>query len=1021
MTDSTDSTPAPWLRSLTELVTSAKRDDPMAPVTVLVPTNIAGIIARRHLAHGPSNGAHGIAAIWFTTPSRLAEQLAAPALHAAGRLPATPPVLAALTGSVLAADPGQFGAVASHHATIQSVVRAHAELNDIDPQALDAVAAVSPLSADMVRVHRQLRDRLADGWYESSDILAAATDCIASGTVDTLPLGVLIDYLPGDRTRLEKSFVAALSASRPMQSVSPPTTLSAVDPPAYADRIVTASDSDDEVRAVVREVVAALPTTPAHRVAVLYTDRTPYVRLLHEQLTAAEITINGAGVRPVLERSVPRAILGVLDVARTGWARGDLFRALGEAPVVDRSGEPLPRVRWERTSREAGVIHGDDWSQRLANLRDTHLAIAENVDDDSSAHDRAQRIAAQAEALRLFVADLQARVDGIDAAVTWQQCATRLAELVESLLPLANRDRLPLAEQYAAGALDRAISSLAALDATDAVPSLAAAHDSLVLSLDAVLPRVGRFGEGVYVGPLHEAVGMDLDRVFVVGLSEDIYPGRLHEDSLLPERVRTQSCGQLRSLKDSVRRKERDLVYAFTSAGHVTASFARGDLRKQTARLPSRWLMPTLRSRTGDEQLAATDYQRVHGDWLVSVPSFAAGVTHADAPATEQEWRLRAIASGKAVDGAPLAAHRAMLEARSGDELSAYDGNLAGAQGLPLYADSEEVLSATSLEKYAVCPYAWFAERQLNVKPIEDPDQKLEVTPAVVGNIIHESFDRWVREYEAKDQLPGYGVPWSDTQRDRLLEIAGDVVAAYEAAGQTGHARFWATKRRQILDELAAMVDRDNEWRIARDARVIGSELAFGRDDLPPVMIDTTLGALRFRGAIDKVDETRDGTIHVTDIKTGSPERFRRISEANPVASGAKLQLPLYAHAARARLGRADAQVEAHYWFVLRENHRVRVPLTPDVEATYDHTLSTLVESIQHGLYPQRAPDKADYAFIACHYCNPDGLGHVEPRRRWEQVRDYPVLRTLMRVIEPDVAARLDQPSSEDCEDASDE
>lgn len=40
------------LDALRMVVAEAKRDDPMAPVTVLFPNNRAGIVARRHLAHG---------------------------------------------------------------------------------------------------------------------------------------------------------------------------------------------------------------------------------------------------------------------------------------------------------------------------------------------------------------------------------------------------------------------------------------------------------------------------------------------------------------------------------------------------------------------------------------------------------------------------------------------------------------------------------------------------------------------------------------------------------------------------------------------------------------------------------------------------------------------------------------------------------------------------------------------------------------------------------------------------------
>ena len=84
------------LDQLCAVVGELKRDDPLAPVTILAPSNIAAITARRALA---SRG--GVAAIQVTTVNRLAEQLGAPAL--APRRPATRAVSAAAWRTALAA------------------------------------------------------------------------------------------------------------------------------------------------------------------------------------------------------------------------------------------------------------------------------------------------------------------------------------------------------------------------------------------------------------------------------------------------------------------------------------------------------------------------------------------------------------------------------------------------------------------------------------------------------------------------------------------------------------------------------------------------------------------------------------------------------------------------------------------------------------------------------------------------------------------------------------------------------
>ena len=67
---------------------------------------------------------------------------------------------------------------------------------------------------------------------------------------------------------------------------------------------------------------------------------------------------------------------------------------------------------------------------------------------------------------------------------------------------------------------------------------------------------------------------------------------------------------------------------------------------------------------------------------------------------------------------------------------------------------------------------------------------------------------------------------------------------------------------------------------------------------------------------------------------------------------GTKLQLPVYAYAARARLGEPSTPVEASYWFVRKGGRRIPVPLTAEVEARYVDTLDVIVSSIAAGLLP---------------------------------------------------------------------
>jgi ATP-dependent helicase/nuclease subunit B len=1029
----------PALDALRYAVALIKHDDPMAPVTVLVPNNIAGIVARRFLAGGLTDEGNGIAGIFFSTLPRLAERLAAPTLTAAGRRPATRPVTAAVIRRRLDSDPGIFRPVARHPSTSRALGRAMTDLRDVSDDTLTTIGSASSLVADVVRLHRETAAELAPRWYDATDLLTAATELVHDRHREPPPAmtdpGPVLLYLPQDLTRTETAFARSLAGLTELQVIAGLTgdvradqgviaTVAALVPgftapaggdEAHAGRIINASDSDDEVRCVVREVVESLQMVPADRIAILYSDRSPYARLLHEHLGAAGITTNGPGVRPVSERAMSRLVVGLLEAGRTDFRRTDVLRALGEVGARDFAGERISVPRWERISREAGVVAGLQWDTRLrtfADLRQEAINTEQRKDEPyESTISRSERDRDTALALREFVTELQEWFAAIADPVTWADLAAWARGLLHSLVPPGDVARMPLEEQYAAGVIERTLSGLAALDETGLTPTVEGLEEVLALELDSALPRVGRFGEGVLVAPITHAIGLDCEVVFIVGLSEDLFPGRLGDDCLLPERVRELTAGQLPSTRAVVDRRQRSLLAAFASASQVVASFPRGDLRRHTLRLPSRWLLPSLRRLSGNQSLAATEWTQAGGQltvpqssgWLSTSHSYAGSVLNTDAPSTGQEWRVRAVSAHLDLADDVLTAASAMSIARESDRFTRFDGNLAGTPGLPDFFDGSRRVSPTQLERYAICPHEYFVRRMLKVEPIEAPEEEVEISMLDIGSLIHECFDELIRGCAERNDLPDYGQPWSDSQRQRLHTLARGRADAFEAEGRTGHPLLWARERTRILAVLDWMLDNDSQWRASEDARVLASELIFGMDGEPEVEIRIAGGVVRFRGSADKVDQQRDGSLLVTDLKTGSIRTFKDLSETNPVARGEKLQLPVYAHAARARFGDADTPVKAMYWFVRKDRgRRVQVPLTDLVEQTYAETVDLITRSIGSGVFPARAPAEPDFRWVTCPYCNPDGLGHADARKRWESKRLAPGLADFTRLVEPE-------------------
>ena len=188
LTTTTDGRAA--LDDLRRVVLGAKGSDPLAPVTVVVPTNAAGVLARRALGR-----AGGIAAVQFLTAYRLAELLGGPALAAAGRRPVSTPVVSAAVQRVLVESPGRFAPVHEHETTVAAALRGYRELRGLDPGVLRRLGTHgTPLAAELVRVHDQVRRRLVTDWYDEADLLDAAGTAIEHGAGSAL--GTVVLHLP---------------------------------------------------------------------------------------------------------------------------------------------------------------------------------------------------------------------------------------------------------------------------------------------------------------------------------------------------------------------------------------------------------------------------------------------------------------------------------------------------------------------------------------------------------------------------------------------------------------------------------------------------------------------------------------------------------------------------------------------------------------------------------------------------------------------------------------------------------
>src|SRR3954462_2774030 len=184
---------APARDALWQLIRTVRDSEPLAPVTVAVPSIYAGLSLRRDLGRRPG----GLVNVRFLSLNRVAELLGAPFLVAPagveGRVPLTATRRAGAIRVALDESDGPFRPLATHPATTRAFAGTLAELDGLTDAELTRLASTGPREAAVVEVARRVRTLVA-GTYTDEDQLCAAAAMVAAGGVSLDDLGALVAF-----------------------------------------------------------------------------------------------------------------------------------------------------------------------------------------------------------------------------------------------------------------------------------------------------------------------------------------------------------------------------------------------------------------------------------------------------------------------------------------------------------------------------------------------------------------------------------------------------------------------------------------------------------------------------------------------------------------------------------------------------------------------------------------------------------------------------------------------------------
>jgi ATP-dependent helicase/nuclease subunit B len=752
-------------------------------------------------------------------------------------------------------------------------------------------------------------------------------------------------------------------------------------------RFASSPGESRECVEVARSILRAAESGIAFdRMAVAVRAVENYRAVLEEALARAKIPAHFAdGVR----RPAPegRAFNALLTCAAEGLSARSFAEylsigvmpqaAASDAPAEDGAGAasvPLvsPR-RWERLILDASVVGGlDRWRRRLGGLRVGLRIRAAAARDDDVARERALQEIAQLEGLERFAFPVLDALAALPRAGTWREWLAAL----ERLAQLSLRDPSAVCDTLA---------ELAPLGPVGPV-TLADVRRLLTPRLRSVIvPSTGTGAGQVFVGSIDELRGRSFARVFVVGLAEKVFPARIGEDPLLPDRIRSALTPAPVLTAERIARERLALRLAVGAASEgVVLSYSRLDLEHGRPRVPSFYGLEALQAICGE--LPAFDELARRADPGAAPRLGWPAPEDPDRAIDDAEYDVAILGRCRSGSEPNVGAARYLMQANPHlaralrfrarrwqlQRFVAADGFVvttdAARELLPAHALVRRAHSASTLAQFTACPYKFYLNALMRLSEPERIAEVDELDPRERGILFHAVQREVVLALQADELLPltEANLPRARELLQRCLEI--ELARAREAYAPAIERVFDAAlgSLRSDLEGWLRALAQDDEW------SPLHAELEFGfaHRNLPDraasrAAVSIEPGLL-LSGAIDLVEEHTESratgarVLRATDHKTGAVPGKLGVTQGGTV-----LQPLLYALALERLFPGATVRGGRLHFCTSRGRFEVQdVPLTARARETGERLIRAISSMLEAGFLPA-APDRE-----ACENCS---------------------------------------------------
>ena len=671
---------------------------------------------------------------------------------------------------------------------------------------------------------------------------------------------------------------------------------------------------EEELAAVCREILT-LTEVNGYRfeeIGVVARTLEPYQARLQSAFDRHLVPFTSTAGKPLAREPLVKTVFRLASLPLNDFDRAAMLDVVTSPFYHDHgavsAGVTLRSDVWRSLTYTLGITKGEaEWRRLAAQASSSILHHAEMESEDDDERKVGTHEASQLTNFWNVVSKLIHDCQALPAQGSIKTLTDAFLELVQSHIHAPGLFNIPLSESTElidlnkVGALIRsALTRLLELDPLGGDLSWEEWVELFRLVIDETsIPIEEGRHQGVQVLDAMTARGRTVRALFVLGMNEKVFPRYVREDPFLRDRHRAvleSTLGYKIDEKLGGHEEERLLfeLLSRSATNRLYLSYQRAD---ESGRImaPSGFIAMAMQDprfagkqeETVPRRLTQRISERPSIQDLLPIEELALGCLfqgHDSLPALDAMGRNRPLVEQGLTTLKTIE--------RDSIELGPFDG-IVGAQAPAVSSARDVSFSPTSLERYATCPFQYFAEKVLRLEPVRRLQQD-HLPPLRIGTLLHESLRV---SYERLMLLQ-----WPDSALTEALvqstvqKAVTETFAGHAASQGTGHALLWTLACEQVTELVSAAVSSDQVEYLATGFRPVAFEVSV--QGVVPLESDVRSAPLKIHGTLDRVDyRVEPPAIRIVDYKFKQGAEISAV-DRNLVLSavrGLRLQPPLYA------------------------------------------------------------------------------------------------------------------------------